>query len=727
MSDFEWAVFGGSEKGGKYKTAYCKICSEQQFWPPSFKPRSFLKSKPKLSRKNGTFDIRNFLDHSKGSGHQHACRKGNKTLFDTKAWSNFRTSEKVDEQNFSDFVIFLVMCDNPLSQVETWARIQQFRGQNFPNDRKKAVFIPQAIADYLTSQQHTLLSQGDAFCLGLDDGSDVGSREWCAVVMKAGDTKNISGVAKDGMFLLGLEHVQWNELDAKGLLSVVEKICAPYLSKVFWVARDGANVMRLFADLFVAKYNPFALDFWCSNHRGNLLLKDIVFEHSNFPAAIDHLHRMDKYFAVSGKAKNRFQSNFADDHSGPQTFGRVENLTRWLALKLACDKYLALVVIGVRTILQQISDRADLRGAMRKRLAKSLVESSVDYRMLASIFVLQKIGQAFQRFHLQLQAREADFTTVNLELHQLKVQFSALSDPKFVRNTVENIESLQRQFEEVFQEQSDVKLDMEAPPEDFETENATSVVAEEVAEAQKHFDDFIDLRFDENSCEITAAFSIFDPQNFPNFQNLSSKERAERSTKYGNTGMKTLAEWYGDDKKVGENVFPAVINKDKIFDQWASFKGWMFEAYDRGSFETYRELALIAVKMARSNLAWARAASEILVLLEIIACKMLSTSENERVFSKVTNIATAKRTSLSDENVKCLVKSSFEMKKLYKNPGEAVSIAPAIKKYVDLRREKQRRSSALAMRQSRKRKVGSESNEDVEEKDVEMEDLPKEG
>lgn len=67
-------------------------------------------------------------------------------------------------------------------------------------------------------------------------------------------------------------------------------------------------------------------------------------------------------------------------------------------------------------------------------------------------------------------------------------------------------------------------------------------------------------RFDENSCEITSAFAIFDTKDFPDFSKIPKVEYDERVAAYGNDDMKVLVDWYGCEKNVHVKTFPPVVD-----------------------------------------------------------------------------------------------------------------------------------------------------------------------
>ena len=258
------------------------------------------------------------------------------------------------------------------------------------------------------------------------------------------------------------------------------------------------------------------------------------------------------------------------------------------------------------------------------------------------------------------------------------------------------------------------------------SKNVVSFLREQCDEFQKNFQEWVAFRFDDNACAITSAFSIFDPQNFPPVKNVLREKDTDRFKNYGNESVKILISWFGEPKNVNGKIFPPVLDGKKFWEQWEGFKFWMFEGFSRLTFQNFGEFLGVVLSKARSNGPWQRNFSEVVLLLEIIGCKMVSTAENERVFSKLRRIVTDERTQLSDANVAALVKISFEFRKLYANAGEALEILPKISRVLEKKLSERRIKKTEQKRKSRKRKAAqkkpAEEGSDEEMKDLSQDD-----
>ena len=167
IRDFAWATIVPAED--KYRVAFCKICSDhpKDKWPVGYKPTTFLADKQKRSRKNGQFDLKDFVRHENLDGHVFADgydeSKGGLPKSSSKVWGSFFESKVSPYENSNDMVVYLVWGDEPMSHIESWAHIQQRRGKDFPIDRERATLVAQACVIILQHNKRSTSTVGRIF------------------------------------------------------------------------------------------------------------------------------------------------------------------------------------------------------------------------------------------------------------------------------------------------------------------------------------------------------------------------------------------------------------------------------------------------------------------------------------------------------------------------------------------------------------------------------------
>ena len=235
------------------KSAFCSICDKITFWGPGKRAKSFLSTRPKKSRKTGTFEVRDLREHEKSKSHKYALTSAAKIAFIPRKHKNH------GDTDFVDFVLWLAAQEISLLKIVSYSKLQKKKGKAFKGDREEAMFIVVAMSEFLKQRHTKELEKAFALALSFDDGTSLSTREWMSLIAKA-DTFEQSESYAMQMFLYAFRRLDFDELNALGLMSVVESIFGKYLTKVFWYARDGASVMKKLVELLIEKYNPFAVD-----------------------------------------------------------------------------------------------------------------------------------------------------------------------------------------------------------------------------------------------------------------------------------------------------------------------------------------------------------------------------------------------------------------------------------------------------------------------------------
>lgn len=138
--------------------------------------------------------------------------------------------------------------------------------------------------------------------------------------------------------------------------------------------------------------------------------------------------------------------------------------------------------------------------------------------------------------------------------------------------------------------------------------------------------------------ELYDSFSIFDPKLLP-------KTEKQIST-YGLKEISILGEFYGQDKIVDDNVFPGIIDKEKLSEEWSSAKYYLQSFSERSyNFTEMWKHIFDTDSNFISNY------PIISILVQIALIVPLSNANVERVFSHQNLIQTKLRNKLCVENL----------------------------------------------------------------------------
>lgn len=595
------------------------------------------------------------------------------------------------EGEFLDFVTWLASEGIAISKIGSFANMHKYRGKKFKSDRQEAFFVVEAVSKCLKSLHDEKLEKAFATALTMDDGSSLSSREWLAVVARA-DTYNQLDSTICSMFLYCLKKLEFNQLDSQGLQCVLEKACGVFLSKVFWFGRDGAAVFVKMVRDTIHKFNPYALDMWCHNHRGNLLLRDCIHEDPDLWELIDMIERIYNHFHYSNKATSILQKLLPPNWTGPVSVKRSKNLTRWVGLQHSCHSLKELYPYVIKALVKELQESR--KKDTRVKSVKKMLSYWLDYRKVALLLFLLHVSEIFASFHNALQDRSADFTTSLESLASLNAKIGTLL---FKCNDIsENAVNLINMVKDVVK---NVLPQIECPAKmsDCTKENAMSLLQQTVCEFQDSFKEGVNVRFPKENCEISNAFTIFDPNKFPRKMNLTSEAYAKQVANYGLSEISVLTNWYGVMKSNDEEKFDPIIDSEKVMDQWITFRPWLGKMLARGSVTSFKQLIQAAYDQGKRSATWHENHSEIFKLLKILEVRPESTAENERVFSNLKDVLGIKRTRLTDAHVEDLVKLSFESKRMFgENKYKLFDLARSDHVAQSLKERKKKRSQRVS-------------------------------
>jgi hypothetical protein len=138
--------------------------------------------------------------------------------------------------------------------------------------------------------------------------------------------------------------------------------------------------------------------------------------------------------------------------------------------------------------------------------------------------------------------------------------------------------------------------------------------------------------------ELYDALSIFDPKLLP-------KTERQMIT-YGLKEINILGDFYGQNKTVDSNIFPGIINKEKLLEEWNSAKYYLQSFSERlYNFTEMWKHIFDTDSNFISNY------PTISILVQIALIVPLSNANVERVFSQQNLIQTKLRNKLSVENL----------------------------------------------------------------------------
>lgn len=632
------------------------------------------KMRKKGKSKNFTWKLERFEKHEKSDAHKYAVKKSKQTTVAFRKSENEKLRDV--EVDFIDIVLWMAAEEIALKKVSSYAHLRRQRKGNFIADLSKGVFIQEIFANILTEQMDKKLDTSFSTAILLDDGSSLGAREWLSVVLRTDTFSNRSATEVGEYFLYGFKKLKWHQLSAKGILSAL-KSCPTIMKnfkKIFWVCRDGASVMGAFFRLVAKTLNPFALDIWCKNHLGNLCLKDCIQNDPDIWQMVDVLDDMEAFFRFSSKNTSRLQENLPEGHKGAKTLKRTKNMTRWKGVAVASKSFLELAVVLLRTWVEISNDDVEKKNRQKMRQVKKFASFTLDYRNLCRLFLVSEFVAPFTRLHNDLQSRTSDFSSLDHDVRILKRDVNAVASEGVTKSGAQKVLEIVEKFKNVPGVSAmEEKFDIEARLHDFEDPWVNDVMKSSAENLVESFNFASETRFDENGCKIAAAFQIFDPTLFPDHNSSTPDVFLNEFAKFGDSGIKTLGAWYGEEKKSENAVFEPIVDQQILPQQWRVFKDWLVSISQHKQIRNFRALFKFVAKSS-ANPNWAKSVSEVLKLLRIAASKPNSTAECERSFSTMKRIVTPYRTSLTDGHVEDLIKISHETKRQF-GPEELYRIS----------------------------------------------------
>lgn len=694
----------------------CKTCKKlkpKMF--PKAGPRSFYAKPTLLSRpirKDGSRkgEIRwEILDkHQQTAAHLHASSLSKANLMGTfvKRKSDI---ELVEESNFQDDVIFAVVNDCTPDQACQRGRMLRYRGSKHAKaDKKDAWRITDSVARVLKDQNSHVLERSFATQLSLDDGSSVDVREWCAITMSA-DPSAHSDITRTSNFMFGLIQLHWDELDASGMLSVLEELDIDW-DKLFWVGRDGASVMKALFQLIKEHKSPFAFDEWCNNHLNALLMKDCVFGIPEFSSLVDYLSKLYKFIRYSNKSKSRLQDLLPENHRGAQTPKRAEKLTRWTALKTCSAAMLALYPFLLEVMVMQLNDPAEIKNSDRHKSTKEMFEFWCSFKNMAILTLLLRLGKAFVKFHEALEARATDFTVVNREVKLLKRAVNlCLKDETQKAMVREVLDILEKSKTIENFTETEEKYDVFVRVHETNRGNIAAVLLEYTHNFVDIFAENVDTRFpSKEDNEIIESFRIFDKDAVPNPLVEGFDDLIED---FGKDELKCLLNWYGTSKKLANGtIVPPKIDTDKALEQWPSFVHVIADLYHKKNVNTILDLTQRLVWREQHEPFFQKHHSEPLKFLKICSIIPRSTSEVERVISTLNRVMSDFRTSLSSDHLESCVLISHESRRRY-GPAEKFKIIDLLPEAQEILKEKRKEHSRLNVESLKNAKAKKQQNQ----------------
>ena len=724
LHDFKWAQTA-EEKGTGFHLATCTECVKQTLFPPGQRPRSFLKSKPQRSLKKGKyFDFRNFENHEASQAHMWAKKKNEKKS--PSILKLFAKQTEVDKQMQSDhrdFAYWLASEGLPALKVVSFDSFQKARGKPFKAHRSEVALHFDSLGSVFTAEQNEIMKNAKALSLSIDDGSnDHSVREYMSIVIKA-DTMNSTQGEKPEIFLYALKKLEHNQITANGLFAKIETLPIPF-EKVFYFVRDGASVMKKASTVFRERKNPYTFDHWCFNHKGNLVLKGVIHGIPEFCEDIAALQAAYVIYKYSPKFASLYRTQLGEQYKGKYALQRVENLTRWVALLVATAVILAVYAKFLAAIIKykrQHKGSGEDGRLQRNRLQK-VIRRFCDYRFIVRLLILNHVGKCFKRFHTALESREADFTAQPEQVRLLRGRLLTLVSEEKVKEYQEECEKIVSQCSKIKHIRKEQKnADVEVRLSDYNAENARDVARDTSKEVIEMFEEEADLRFPLQESKVKSAFKIFDPENFPDISDLSDSSADSEIEKYGNNEILALGNWYGKTHD-GYGVEPPV-DQAELPEAWGAVKEWW--RFRTDTITSFPRLLKKLYKKCHTSSSFYSETKDVISLAQIAEAQLHSTSENERVFRALGEIATPQRVALGDERLEALVKVHTETNRKWQNPANLLTYSDRAKPYFEKlqkeAREKERKN--LEERKQRKRTRNNvEEPADVEDEDNSMVD-----
>jgi hypothetical protein len=138
--------------------------------------------------------------------------------------------------------------------------------------------------------------------------------------------------------------------------------------------------------------------------------------------------------------------------------------------------------------------------------------------------------------------------------------------------------------------------------------------------------------------ELYNALSIFDVKLFP--------KNERQMVTYGQKEVEFLGKYYGDSKVADCSIFPGIINKEKLLEEWNSAKFYLASFSDRdfNFVEIWNHIFDVDDKFINNY-------PTISLLVEIALIVPLSNATVERIFSHQNLIKTKLRNKLCTENL----------------------------------------------------------------------------
>jgi len=243
-----------------------------------------------------------------------------------------------------------------------------------------------------------------------------------------------------------------------------------------------------------------------------------------------------------------YTQNLGEAYRGPYALQRVENLTRWIALVAATTVILAVYAQFLSAVVKynrQYKGAGEEGKLQRTRLSKVL-SRFCDFRFVIRLIVLHKVGRYFRSFHEALEKREADFTALPQQIRILRQRLISLcSDSTLdaIRDECSGIIKKCTKIKHIRAEQR--RVDAPVRLRDYDEVAAREVAGDTTMAVVELFEEEAEIRFPTEQSEVVSAFSVLDPENFPELTGLSVSEADKQMSAYGVEKMETLAKHYG--------------------------------------------------------------------------------------------------------------------------------------------------------------------------------------
>lgn len=678
-----------------------------------------MKNSAQKSDKNGYFDFRNFEAHEASPGHvwAHKRLRSHEQGSIVHLLQQSAATQRLIDQEHQDISYWLATETIADLKIVSYDRFKKARNKDSKADRAAVRCHCNALAAVFTEDQDEAMRDALALSIGVDDGSNKHSvKEFLAVVIKA-DTYETHRGEKADVFMYALRRLDHNDLSAEGLLRKLKSLNLPF-EKVFWFARDGASAMAKLSRLFRQDLNPYAIDVWCSNHLGNLLLKGIVFGMQELTEVIEALQAAYELYKFSPKFTSMYRLILGSQYRGPQALQRVENLTRWIALVAATSVVLAVyskLLTATIKYKRQYTAGGEEGRLQRTRLAK-VIARFCDYRFVIRLLVLHRVGRFFKAFHEALEKRESDFTAIPQQIKLLRTRMIRLCDDgslTTIRNECSIIIEKCKLIKHIRAEQR--RVDAPVRLREYDEKLALEIARDSTQEIAQLFEDETEIRFPKDASKIVSALSVLDPENFPELTGRSESKADELMSQYGLEKIKILADFYGTEYE--DSLVKPPISQETVYDGWEAAKE--FWRANRESMPDFRSFMRKLYKKCASSESFLNSVRDIHVLMRIAEAKLGSTAENERVIRALGQVASPQRVQLSDDRIESLVKVSTEVaRKFPGQPEKVLGYQDRAKKHFDRYMKIEREESRVRMQQSRQGKRSRDgSNGDDEIKD----------